>query len=156
MDPRRARDPRLARADPRLQRVQQDTPAPTPTPPPPHSGAENGYYAAPTPPPNTLTPYPTDPQPVQPVPGVASPTYKQRPLFCVVCASNQVNPPNMSALRALPVILESLHGGTPGVVVRYPHPIPQNSTDLPFIEGKPAFASFPLVPDPQFVYPGLQ
>ncbi|KAJ7368203.1 phosphoprotein phosphatase [Mycena albidolilacea] len=89
MDPRRARDPRLARADPRLQRVQQDTPAPTPTPPPPHSGAENGYYSAPTPPPNTLTPYPTDPQPVQPVPGVANPTYKQRPLFCVVCASNQ-------------------------------------------------------------------
>ncbi|KAJ7276296.1 Ssu72-like protein-domain-containing protein [Mycena haematopus] len=87
MDPRRARDPRLARADPRLQRV-QDTPAPTPPLPQPY-GIENGYA---TPPPNALTPYPVDSQPTQvttPVPAVASPAYKQRPLFCVVCASNQ-------------------------------------------------------------------
>jgi len=92
MDPRRARDPRLARADPRLQRLQQDTPTPTPTPPVPHSGIENGY-ATPTPPPNALAPYPVDSQPppqsTTPVPVVASPAYKQRPLFCVVCASNQ-------------------------------------------------------------------
>ncbi|KAJ7068178.1 phosphoprotein phosphatase [Mycena amicta] len=61
MDPRRARDPRLARADPRIQRVQQDTPAPTPTPPPP---LENNGQASPS-------------------------LFKPRPLFCVVCASNQ-------------------------------------------------------------------
>ncbi|KAJ6515997.1 phosphoprotein phosphatase [Mycena sanguinolenta] len=89
MDPRRARDPRLARADPRLQRVQQDIPAPTPTPPLPQPyGIENGYAT----PPSALTPYPVDSQPPQaptPVPAVASPAYKQRPLFCVVCASNQ-------------------------------------------------------------------
>ncbi|KAJ7781338.1 phosphoprotein phosphatase [Mycena metata] len=85
MDPRRARDPRLARADPRLQRV-QDTPAPTPTPPPP---IENGYA---TPPQSTLTSYTADAQPPQsatPIPTVETPAYKQRPLFCVVCASNQ-------------------------------------------------------------------
>ncbi|KAJ7638726.1 phosphoprotein phosphatase [Roridomyces roridus] len=69
MDPRRARDPRLARADPRLQRVQRETPpAATPTPPPP--AFENGAMSQ--------TPVPD-----------AQPAYKQRPLFCVVCASNQ-------------------------------------------------------------------
>ncbi|KAJ6599155.1 phosphoprotein phosphatase [Mycena vulgaris] len=82
MDPRR-RDPRLARADPRLQRLQQDTPASTPTPPP--QQLENGYTNQPTPPPSA--PYQTDSQPPQSTP--PAPAYKQRPLFCVVCASNQ-------------------------------------------------------------------
>ncbi|KAF7331990.1 Phosphoprotein phosphatase [Mycena kentingensis (nom. inval.)] len=66
MDPRRARDPRLARPDPRLQRVQYDAPAPTPTPPLPYD--QNGH---------TNSPAPT-----------AGSAFKQRPLFCVVCASN--------------------------------------------------------------------
>ncbi|KAJ7129780.1 Ssu72-like protein-domain-containing protein [Mycena epipterygia] len=88
MDPRRARDPRLARADPRLQRVQQDTPASTPTPPlPQHVGIENGYAAQATPP-HAAALYQADSQPLQPI-APASPPYKQRPLFCVVCASNQ-------------------------------------------------------------------
>ncbi|KAJ6509946.1 phosphoprotein phosphatase [Mycena vitilis] len=87
MDPRRARDPRLARADPRLQRVQQDTPpASTPTPPLPPP-VENGYA---TPPPSALAPYASDSsQSMAPAPDAESPAYKQRPLFCVVCASNQ-------------------------------------------------------------------
>ncbi|KAJ7179902.1 phosphoprotein phosphatase [Mycena crocata] len=93
MDPRRARDPRLARADPRLQRVQQDTPAPTPTPPPqsqPSYGLENGYSNQPTPPPHILALYEVDSQPSQSTSAITAPTpYKQRPLFCVVCASNQ-------------------------------------------------------------------
>ncbi|KAJ7095291.1 phosphoprotein phosphatase [Mycena belliarum] len=88
MDPRR-RDPRLARADPRLQRLQQETPAPTPTPPPQLPQRENGYTN------NELShavpPYQSDPQSSQtatPALATAVP-YKQRPLFCVVCASNQ-------------------------------------------------------------------
>ncbi|KAJ7744534.1 phosphoprotein phosphatase [Mycena maculata] len=95
MDPRRARDPRLARVDPRLQRVQQDSPAPTPTPPP--SGIENGYPNQATPPP-ALAPYQAqadsqssqaDSRSSQPMTATTSAPYKQRPLFCVVCASNQ-------------------------------------------------------------------
>ncbi|KAF7313701.1 Phosphoprotein phosphatase [Mycena chlorophos] len=68
MDPRRARDPRLARADPRLQRVQQDSP-PTPILPPENNGHSG------TPPTQSATP--------------PASAFKQRPLFCVVCASNQ-------------------------------------------------------------------
>jgi len=107
MDPRRTRDPRLARAqaaDPRLQR-----PSPGPTAP------QNPYNNGPSwPGSNTHTPNSaTPPQPfiqggesvvqqlpnstlaLDPshVPGLgqqATPSkYKQRPLFCVVCASNQ-------------------------------------------------------------------
>ncbi|KAJ7499011.1 phosphoprotein phosphatase [Mycena latifolia] len=92
MDPRR-RDPRLARADPRLQRLQQETPAPTPTPPLPQpSQLENGYTNQEIPPPqNAVAPYQGESessQPITPTPAPATP-YKQRPLFCVVCASNQ-------------------------------------------------------------------
>ncbi|KAJ7507706.1 phosphoprotein phosphatase [Mycena galericulata] len=91
MDPRKARDPRLARADPRLQRVQQDTPAPTPTPPlsqtTQYSENENGI--TPQPPLQTLATYEGDSQASQSTSTAASATYKQRPLFCVVCASNQ-------------------------------------------------------------------
>ncbi|KAJ7283744.1 phosphoprotein phosphatase [Mycena rebaudengoi] len=85
MDPRR-RDPRLARADPRLQRV-QEPPTSTPTPPPQHS--ENGYTNQPLQHPPSFQ----DPQGSQStVPDTttsAAVAYKPRPLFCVVCASNQ-------------------------------------------------------------------
>lgn len=98
MDPRRARDPRLARADPRQAMSGQ----PTSTPPPmsyPSSSRENGLGNASPP---TQSAY----QPPQPTPSnfpatefTAPPSssdatpetsqYKPRPLFCVVCASNQ-------------------------------------------------------------------
>lgn len=113
MDPRRARDPRLARADPRLQRVQQDTPAPTPTPPlPQHAGIENGYAAQATPP-HAAALYQGDAQSLQPI-TPASPPYKQRPLFCVVCASNQVHISHHSGYNDSDEDLESFHGGAPG------------------------------------------
>ncbi|KAH9077504.1 phosphoprotein phosphatase [Lactarius deliciosus] len=99
MDPRRGRDPRLARADPRLQQQQQRQQLPTPT-------SNNGVTSNPgshsvTPPqpfvnavatmssqipPATDTSAPTLTHPQNP-PFV--PSFKTRPLFCVVCASNQ-------------------------------------------------------------------
>ena len=106
MDPRRTRDPRLARAqaaDPR--RSASNTPQPTPY------GVYNG---APQPGSSSYTPNTsTPPQPfvqagetvVQQFPQMAAAgpsqllatseagtpsSYKARPLFCVVCASNQV------------------------------------------------------------------
>ncbi|KAJ3484432.1 hypothetical protein NLI96_g5655 [Meripilus lineatus] len=110
MDPRRARDPRLARADPRLQRPHSNSPAPpshAPTPPqqPPYqqqgyppqaSGSNYPPFATATPPPQ----YSSGPasnqqlaQEAQEASSIPPPTqpsiYKPRPLFCIVCASNQ-------------------------------------------------------------------
>ncbi|KZT24449.1 Ssu72-domain-containing protein [Neolentinus lepideus HHB14362 ss-1] len=94
MDPRRARDPRLLRADPRLQQRQP------PNAPPPASfplpGAVNGMLHSPTPP----QPFEQATSSLQSAAEVqiashlqqqqAGPsTYRPRPLFCVVCASNQ-------------------------------------------------------------------
>ncbi|KAG9317562.1 phosphoprotein phosphatase [Chiua virens] len=88
MDPRRVRDPRLARADPRLQRVPSGSPAPPasqqqPWPPadPPANLQQTQLQA----PPNTSSnaPVPFSIEASFPV------VYKPRPLFCVVCASNQ-------------------------------------------------------------------
>lgn len=102
MDPRRARDPRLARGDPRLQNRPSHSPVPTPTPP------VEGYR---TPPSDSLTnsnegarqiegdipglgdagPSSLRPQSAlqeEPAP-IVEKRYKSRPLFCVVCASNQ-------------------------------------------------------------------
>ncbi|KAK1236740.1 RNA polymerase II subunit A C-terminal domain phosphatase [Marasmius sp. AFHP31] len=88
MDPRKARDPRLSRADPRLQRLQSEA---TPTPPP------QGSSQIPPAGPDDLT-HPFGP-PQSPSaatrldemesPGGEAEPFKLRPLFCVVCASNQ-------------------------------------------------------------------
>lgn len=98
MDPRRARDPRLARADLR----QSTSGQPASTPPPASSSpqwSENGVSSA-------LSPAQPAYQPPQHTPSNPSATesttppsssdatpetsqYKPRPLFCVVCASNQ-------------------------------------------------------------------
>jgi RNA polymerase II subunit A C-terminal domain phosphatase SSU72 len=100
MDPRRARDPRLARADPRL--PSGGTPVPNATAHPQATLVENGTpnHSTPPPPAPSLTPQltalPQDSQHTPPVPTDPSqkppprPGYKPRPLFCVVCASNQV------------------------------------------------------------------
>ncbi|KIK99251.1 hypothetical protein PAXRUDRAFT_822945 [Paxillus rubicundulus Ve08.2h10] len=105
MDPRRARDPRLARGDPRLQRIASGSPAPQP--PQQQQQQQQPHHSTPWP---FSDPYATSSQTVpQQVPyrppsanttvNVAAPssndrpeasTYKPRPLFCVVCASNQV------------------------------------------------------------------
>ncbi|KAI0751286.1 Ssu72-like protein-domain-containing protein [Daedaleopsis nitida] len=121
MDPRRARDPRLARQDPRLQqRPHSNTPSgpsqshphqtplsqvpPNQAPPLQQASTSQGY---PPPVPQDYTPYPTATQPQYPghdtsnqqltqeaqeASGVTTHStqgYKARPLFCVVCASNQ-------------------------------------------------------------------
>ncbi|KAG0709534.1 phosphoprotein phosphatase [Suillus ampliporus] len=101
MDPRRARDPRLARVDPRLQRVPSALPTPSPQQ---QSGSvqgatqwsANGAYTTP------LSMVPAVPVqqvdtasenaiagPSTPTNNMGSSAYKPRPLFCVVCASNQ-------------------------------------------------------------------
>jgi len=109
MDPRRARDPRLARVDPRLQHTQSGSPASS-TPPPtsynsqgfssqqPQQWNENGAVsvpssAQPTPQPQSNVSTSSNPQaaqtPATSGPQESAPVYKARPLFCVVCASNQ-------------------------------------------------------------------
>jgi len=89
MDPRRARDPRLARADPRLQRVQSGSPVSTPPPlynssHAPDQWVENGTNVLATQQPPQIQ---NDQQQLQST--YFQPGYKPRPLFCVVCASNQ-------------------------------------------------------------------
>ncbi|KAI0773840.1 Ssu72-like protein-domain-containing protein [Fomes fomentarius] len=122
MDPRRARDPRLARQDPRLQqRSHSNTPsgpsqgpshqgplhqAPPYQAPPLQASTSQGY--PPPAAPQNYPPYPTATPPQYPghdasnqqltheaqssatLPHNHTPSsYKPRPLFCVVCASNQ-------------------------------------------------------------------
>ncbi|KAI0002934.1 Ssu72-like protein-domain-containing protein [Russula compacta] len=99
MDPRRARDPRLARADPRLQQPQQRQQSFTPTP-------NNGFHSNPeshsiTPPQPFVNAIATVSSQIPPAADAStsasthaldtpSPTsFKTKPLFCVVCASNQ-------------------------------------------------------------------
>jgi RNA polymerase II subunit A C-terminal domain phosphatase SSU72 len=91
MDPRRARDPRLARADPRQ---------PSRTPPTQPSNQENGAsnHGTPQPQPQLANAQPWDgeqsnptpPTPPTPAQKQSPSVHKPRPLFCVVCASNQV------------------------------------------------------------------
>ncbi|KAG6855106.1 hypothetical protein C0991_006035 [Blastosporella zonata] len=94
MDPRRARDPRLSRPDPRLQRLQADS---TPTPPPTYNspptlpGAENGFKQEVSSSQHLQQEKQESQSPVQDIAEQSSSQtgYKPRPLFCVVCASNQ-------------------------------------------------------------------
>jgi len=95
MDPRKARDPRLARADPRLhgtppaggsQGAQEDGDSATPGPSayPLHAPVAPTIIAVD---PSVQPLNATEPQSGTPQPSF--PSYKPRPLFCVVCASNQ-------------------------------------------------------------------
>ncbi|KAF8558879.1 hypothetical protein OG21DRAFT_993712 [Imleria badia] len=86
MDPRRARDPRLARADPRLQRVSSGSPAPPTPQQQPWPPTDSQQVQSQTPP-NANSNLPAS---LNHDASSAS-IYKPRPLFCVVCASNQVN-----------------------------------------------------------------
>ncbi|KAI0303079.1 Ssu72-like protein-domain-containing protein [Russula brevipes] len=105
MDPRRARDPRLARADPRLQQPQPQQPQQQRQPilaPIPNNGINSnpGSHSV-TPPQPFVTaiatvssqiPPPADPSTsaLTHSPETPSPArFNTRPLFCVVCASNQ-------------------------------------------------------------------
>ena len=95
MDPRRTRDPRLARVDPRLQQVPADSSSSaTLTPPIPltvdalsNHQTDNGNPNSPPPPSPVVEPSPSSTPPNSSTPNSV---YKPRPLFCVVCASNQV------------------------------------------------------------------
>ena len=99
MDPRRTRDPRLARVDPRLQQVPaESSSSETLTPPiPPTVDAlsnhqtDNGDSNSPPPQPIPQSPV-VEPSPSSTPPNSSTPNslYKPRPLFCIVCASNQV------------------------------------------------------------------
>jgi len=102
MDPRKARDPRLSRVDPRLQRVDSGSPAPTSTPPtqqstlPASQWAENEMSSSQAPSHHVSDDSTNSIQPQQ-----GPPEYKPRPLFCVVCASNQASYPNCNTSSAL-------------------------------------------------------
>ncbi|THV08650.1 Ssu72-domain-containing protein [Dendrothele bispora CBS 962.96] len=89
MDPRRARDPRLARVDPRLQRPQPESTTPTSTPPPfvqtPFQNSSQDGQSDSSTSESIHHAINTENNPIsQPIS-----LYKPRPLFCVVCASNQ-------------------------------------------------------------------
>lgn len=110
MDPRRARDPRLARADPRLQRVTAE-----PTPPP------DAYRAIPTTAPSLLPSVTPVQQDVAPTfsdlaTSIGTETshnnsgYKARPVFCVVCASNNVSILGALIFTISKTLIESIYG----------------------------------------------
>lgn len=89
MDPRRARDPRLMRADPRLQKVPSGSPAPPapqqqPWPPTDSHGTPQQVQYQASPDVSFNAPAPSNNE------APSASIYKPRPLFCVVCASNQV------------------------------------------------------------------
>jgi RNA polymerase II subunit A C-terminal domain phosphatase SSU72 len=119
MDPRRARDPRLARTDPRLQRVQSGSPAGASQSQ--HHSTENGVQNHSTPPPIPqanlpITPHQDGQQPQGQSP---PPGHKTQPLFCVVCASNQVR--RCGFLHCVPYKhhLESIDGGSLCLIVSF-------------------------------------
>src|SRR6266404_8694437 len=106
MDPRRSRDPRLARADPRLQQQQQGQQSHTPTLNNPNNGVTSnpGSHSV-TPPQPFVNAVATMSSQIPPATDMVSttlppqnfaPGFKTRPMFCVVCASNQVCYPHNS------------------------------------------------------------
>ncbi|KAI6152005.1 phosphoprotein phosphatase [Pisolithus tinctorius] len=94
MDPRRARDPRLARADPRIQRLASGSPVPPQQAQPSMPWPPSGSYASAqqvSRPSSRQATSSTGSSTVT-ISGVDKPPlsiYKPRTLFCVVCASNQ-------------------------------------------------------------------
>lgn len=173
MDPRRARDPRLAaRADPRLQQRQPSgSPAPAPPPPQPvpqyqNQWPENGVTNYSTPPPSLSGGVPGMPPPttslqletlphsdMQPSAGPSS-TYKPRPLFCVVCASNQVRTTLSFEFAIKSLSSESFHGGALCIVVRPHNLLGEYPTDESKV--KQVTGSSLLVQDQLYVCPDLQ
>ena len=99
MDPRRTRDPRLARVDPRQQVPADSSSSETPTTPIPLtvdalSNHQTDNVNADSPPPQSIPQSPVvepSPSSTPPNPSTPSSLYKPRPLFCIVCASNQVS-----------------------------------------------------------------
>ncbi|KAL5530534.1 SSU72 [Sanghuangporus sanghuang] len=93
MDPRKVRDPRLARADPRLQnRPPSNSPAPAPpqsTVPAAQADNNTASYAAQAYSAQAYSSSPILQNGVDASAAVAGPsTYKPKTLFCIVCASN--------------------------------------------------------------------
>lgn len=121
MDPRKARDPRLARTDPRLQRPQGNSQSQLPT-----TGiyqAETGDNISIVEPQFHSTDIPLQTETFEEVDSIQEPpsstTFKPRPLFCIVCASNQVRIglPEIEGTAKLTYFSEPFYGGTPRVVV---------------------------------------
>lgn len=127
MDPRKARDPRFASTDPRLQRPQGYLQSQLPT-----TGiqqAETGdnspivdsqFYSTDIPLQNETYEEVGDIQDPSP-----STTFRPRPLFCIVCASNQVRIglSGIEGITKLTQFSEPFDGRTPRVVVSayFPH-----------------------------------
>jgi RNA polymerase II subunit A C-terminal domain phosphatase SSU72 len=134
MDPRRPRDPRLARADPRLQ---SGSSTPSVSQPQTENGASN--YSTP-PPTSTLASSPDALSQNVGQPTTASvsseksapqSSYKPRPLFCVVCASNQVGFAEPFMCVTYRPILEPIYGSTPRLGVSLLIPLVRKVVTLP-------------------------
>lgn len=155
MDPRKARDPRFGRVDPRLQRVDAGTPTQTPLLMGDSDASTNSFPLDPAlQAQSSSSPHENQQTQTQP-PGQSnssqSAVYKPRPLFCVVCASNQVKSfmPYPQPLIPFP---ESVNGGTSCLVVSLISSV--NLTCWTFILVKQAIMLSPLAPAQRYDCPG--